>query len=60
MTNKKLTSKQAAYFKKPRAMDEITIDLFKGDAWAANEFQNHFLNNNTLKIVLVENGGIKK
>lgn len=48
MEKAQLTPKQKKFFKQPKQMIEIMNDLFDGDAWAANEFQNYALNNNLL------------
>lgn len=45
-----LTAKQKKFFSKPRTMAEIWKDLFNGDQWAANHFQNKFIGNGTLQI----------
>jgi len=49
-TGQGLTTRQISFFKQPRNMQEIAQDLFKGDYWAANNFQNQFLSNNVLTI----------
>jgi len=46
----KLTKKESAFFNKPRSMGEIMNDLFKGDSWAANQFQNDMLASNQLAL----------
>lgn len=50
-TNTEFTKKHKKYFDTPRTMEEIMNDLFKGDAWAANAFQNIHLIGRNLKIV---------
>ena len=45
-----LTPKQNKFFSKPRTMAEIMNDLFKGDAWAANAFQNEQIAAGTLEV----------
>jgi len=49
-TGQGLTKKQLKYFKIPRGMYEIAQDLFNGDFWEANHFQNKFIGNGVLKI----------
>ena len=38
------------YFKKPRGMQELAKELFNGDYWEANNFQNWAMSNNYLKL----------
>jgi len=45
---KQMTATQSRFFNKPRTMGEIMNDLFKGDEWAANHFQNDMLNSKQL------------
>lgn len=45
------TPKHKKYFSTPRKMDEITYDLFNGDQWEANHFQNVHLLGRNLKMV---------
>lgn len=45
---KQMTATQSRFFNKPRTMSEIMNGLFKGDAWAANQFQNDMLNSKQL------------
>lgn len=47
---KQMTTTQSRFFNKPRTMKEIMNDLFKGDQWAANSFQNDMLNSKQLVI----------
>ncbi len=50
---KEMTKKQSKFFNNPRSMDEI-INLFMGDAWAANQFQNDMLSNGQLTTVIID------
>jgi hypothetical protein len=50
-----MTPTQKRFFSKPRTMAEILNDLFKGDEWAANAFQNENLSNGTLETLLIDN-----
>lgn len=45
-----LTKTQAKFLKKGRTMKEIATKLFKNDYWAANRFQNTFINNKVLEV----------
>lgn len=45
-----LTKKQIQFFHKPRTMEEIALDLFNGDYWEANHFQNKFIGNDVLHL----------
>jgi len=51
----KLTRKQSNFFHKPRTMEEIMNDLFGGDEWAANQFQNDHLSCGNLEMCQIEN-----
>lgn len=50
-----MTRKQLSFFNKPRTMVEIMNDLFNGDMWAANSFQNEEMTNGNLEICLIDN-----
>ncbi len=50
-----LTKSQLLFFKKPRTMADIMNILFKGDAWAANDFQNQQINAGNLEVCEIEN-----
>jgi hypothetical protein len=49
-TGQGLTEKQKAFFSTPKTMKQIAEILFKGDYWAANNFQNKYLSGAVLKI----------
>lgn len=44
-----LTPKQKKFFSTPKSMQSVMNDLFDGDAFSANNFQNYALNNNLIK-----------
>lgn len=44
-----MNKRQISFFHKPRTMEEILKKLFKGDAWAANKFQNDNINSGRLE-----------
>jgi hypothetical protein len=50
-----MTQTQKRFFNTPRTMEEIMNNLFKGDAFAANNFQNENINNGSLKMILINN-----
>jgi hypothetical protein len=50
-----MTTTQTRFFSKPRTMEEIMNDLFNGDSWAANDFQNKEINAGNLETCLVDN-----
>lgn len=48
MEKLQLTPKQKKFFKEPKGMYSIWQDLFNGDAFAANNFQNWALTHNLI------------
>jgi hypothetical protein len=49
-TGQGLTATQLKFLTTPKTMQQIADELFKGDYWAANHFQNRFINNAVLQI----------
>lgn len=45
---------QKQFFHKPRTVEEVMNKLFKGDAWAANDFQNKQCEAGVLEPCLVD------
>jgi len=56
-TGQGLTTKQMEFFKTPKSMEETAKELFNGDYWEANRFQNKFIGEGVL--TLNQNGTIE-
>lgn len=50
-----MNTTQTRFFRKPRTIKEIQDELFYGDVWAANTFQNEEINAGNLTTCLIDN-----